>query len=236
MRLPPWVIVLALASAAAACGAETGEVETVFAGVGRLARGDRVGPCGVTFIRPDRVLTAAHCVVDLRTWRPHRPDAFRAVVAGRSFPVLEIAVPEERALSPSGRILDLRHDWAVLRVAANAGAAPRPLPLAGERAARLAFVLDEPVAKVGVVPPEDGGRNEVRSQAGCRISGIEPGGGLLSYRCGDGATTTGPGASGSPLLRGTGDGSYEVIGVLSAKAGGGPAGEVGFVAIPPAGT
>ena len=237
MRLPPPIAVLALAwCGACGGGGDAAGADALAAAVGRLAQGDQVGPCHATLIGPDRALTAAHCVVDLRTWRPSSqpPNGIRlrVVVGNRAFPVLDAVVPEERALSPSGEILDLRHDWTVLRVAVEEGAAPPPfLPLAGERAARLAFVLAEAVIEVGIRPAEDG-RGTTVDQARCRIDAIEPGGGLLGYRCDGG---TGPGASGSPLLRQTGDGGYEVIGVVSARARSGPAGEVGFVVIPPTG-
>jgi len=222
------LLLLPLAMLGAGCRGGQGGQPDLSATIGRVQTRGETGPCQAVFVGPDRALTAAHCIVDRRSWRPPAPGEVTVVAAGGEFVVREVTLPARPALAPSGAILDLQEDWAILRVEVDAVAPPAPLPLAGERAARLAFVFREPVVKAAVARSADG-PEMVTTLARCSIEELNPSGRLLTYSCVGG---TGPGLSGSPLLLETGTG-YEVIGVMSAKERLPSGEEVGIVVVPP---
>lgn len=217
---------LTLTALAAACSGN-GSVEADLAeAIGWLSRDGRTGPCQAVAIAPDHVLTAAHCVAERASWQPPGPGELQFVTAGRSLAVLEASLPRARSMAPSGAILDLQQDWAILRVATEGEPLATVLRVSGHEAAWLAFSFDEPVIKAGLVRANGG--DEVRL-AECTINALDGRQHLLTYRCGGG---TGPGLSGSPLLVET-DGGYQLIGVMSAKERLPSGDEVGVVVMPP---
>lgn len=224
------LLLLPLAVLGAACRGGQGGQPDLSATIGSVRHQGEAGPCQAVFVAPDRALTAAHCVVDRRSWRARAPNEMTIVVADRTFVVREVALPAKPALAPSGEILDLQEDWAILHVEVGAEGGAAPLPLAGGRAARLAFVFREPVVKAAVTRSADG-RESATHLARCGVREVKPDGRLLTYGC---AGDAGPGLSGSPLLLETGAG-YEVIGVMAAKERLPSGEEVGIVVVPPAG-
>ena len=221
-------LLLVLVMLTTACDGGRSERADLSATVGWLSRDGGTGPCQAVVIAPDRALTAAHCVAEAVSWRPPAPGDVQLLTADHAFVVLDAILPAKRSLAPSGAILDLQEDWAILRIATDDGARPAPMVLGGQRAAWLAFAFEEPVVKAGMVRSEDG-QERVERLSDCTIGTLAPSRGLLTYSCAGG---TGPGLSGSPLLVAT-DAGYQVIGVLSARERLPSGHEVGIVVIPP---
>lgn len=194
---------LALAGALAAnAPAPAGALEPA---VGRVVRADGAG-CTGTLIAPDRVLTAAHCVVDRDTGEPLPPERlrFRAGAAGAreraraAVAAVQVAAPFRHTPQPE-RLSQLRCDVAVLNLARRVGVTP------------LATVADpDPGASFDAVGyPGDTPRHQ-RKQYGCTRSERPAPDGLWPTTC-----FAVPGVSGAPLLTPTRP--PRVLGILVAR-------------------
>ncbi len=91
-------------------------------GVGLIIEGP-TGGCTGTLVKPDLVLTAAHCVLGRKTGGDYiEPERYRffpstvSGVPGRSFPGASIAVHPVYLLLPQGSNKRLRRDIALIRL------------------------------------------------------------------------------------------------------------------------
>jgi protease YdgD len=180
------------------------------------------GQCTGVLVAPDRVLTAAHCLLAGRTRAALRPDRVNvlAFYDRGGFRARTVAASWRTGPGFDGQAGGPRGaDWAVLRLAAPL---PAPaLPVAAASAGMAAML---------------GGWQTDRAHAlladtDCRVEGAlrDPGGPLLRHSC---AATRG--SSGGPLLvrlDGARGGGWAVAGVQV----GGARGMAGGVAVPAAG-
>jgi hypothetical protein len=213
---------------AEAAGAGPGAGEAPASGLARsigriLTGGTEDGACAGVLVARDRVLTAGHCVMDKRAWRADAAPPTRFLLDGVEYAVDEILLSPSSPFATRGR-LELRHDWALLRLVDGPGPRGRPLPYAGADAAQVAFITDEPLVKAGY---RKGSRLIVTED--CRPQGREAGSEILLFRCPDEART---GRSGSALLRREREG-FSVVAIQSAKAGRTAEDEVGLAISPP---
>lgn len=186
---------------------------------------DEAGPCSGVLIEAARVLTVGHCVADRATWQPLPARRLTFVLDGTSHAVAKVRLPASSPFDGSGTIRDLRHDWAVL--ALERASAIRPVAYGGPAAARLAYILEEPLAKIGWTPLPGGLAMRRRDEA-CTVRRLDPDGTLLVYGCAGGP---GSGRSGSALLLQSAEG-WRVAAVQSAV--GDPGGVPVGIAVAPA--
>jgi hypothetical protein len=199
------VLVAALAGQVAGC--DRAPASWPWSAVGRVLR-DGQGPCSGVLVAPTVVLTVGHCVADRRGWRA-TPDRLSFVLGRLSYGVAAVRLPAESPFDAGGAIRDLRHDWALLALDRPAEVAP--VPYGGPQAARLAFVLDQPLVRVGWADAGLGLFTRRRDED-CAVRHLDPEATLLVYRCAD---AHGGGRSGSALLLRAGEG-WLVAGVQSA--------------------
>jgi protease YdgD len=174
--------------------------------VGRvLIQGD--GPCSGILVAPRIVLTVGHCVVGAG-WRARPTELLSFALETGEHTVTAVRLAPRSPLAADGTIEDLRHDWALLEL--EEPAEVRPVPYGGPSAARRAFVLDEPLVKVGWAS-RAGEYRRPRDYV-CKIQELDPEATVFVYRCPGGA---GAGRSGSALILRT-DQNFEVVAVQSA--------------------
>jgi len=204
---------------APAAVAQPGDVDAwPWAAVARVLR-DGDGPCSGVLVAPRTVLTVGHCVARRNPWRAEAAARLSVRFGGAAFAVEAVRLARTSPFGADGALAALHHDWAVLELAAAPAVAP--VPYHGGRAARLAFVLDTAVSKMGWA-----GGARVRDD-GCRIRHLDRDARAFAFACGGGA---GRGRSGSALIAATVDG-YAVIAVQSAVGRTG-AGRVGLAVSP----
>jgi len=153
MRLKPALAAIALFAATALPLPWSGAAEAAYAdrgaygAVGRIDFGNGASFCTGTLIAPDLVLTAAHCLYDIRSGRRHSEATmtFRAGWAhGRAVAVrgVRTALPHPGFRFTRGNnVMRVDSDLALLRLDApvdNAGVTP--LPAATGRGGRLSVV------------------------------------------------------------------------------------------------
>lgn len=172
---------------------------------------DGGGPCSGVLIAPRTVLTVGHCVATRAPWAP-LPAArlsvrFADADADADYAVAEVTLARASPFRANGRLGPVRHDWALLALV-DAPVEVAPVPYAGGAAARLAFILDGALFKVGW---QGGAR---RRDVACRVRELDGEARAFSFGCPGGA---GRGRSGSALIRRVGE-RYEVVAVQSAEA------------------
>ncbi|MBC9206455.1 trypsin-like peptidase domain-containing protein [Roseomonas aerophila] len=161
--------------------------------------------CTGALIAPDRVLTAAHCLLSPRAGGVVQPGSIHFLLgyaAGRYTAHARVAAFRlAPGYQPASRG-PASADWAILHLAAPLAEAP-PLPLAPARAADTLML---------------GGYQQDRAEViladtACRLLGLRRGqdGPVLLHDC---AGTRG--ASGAPLLRRDPNGDWSVIGIAVA--------------------
>jgi protease YdgD len=190
---------------------ETGVVAGRWAAVGRIDFGSN-GFCTGTLIAPDVVLTAAHCLYDMTTGKPHTPadvtflagwrdgraEADRAVTILLPHPGFRPGLDQDA----EPRKAQTGHDIGLMKLAQPIllpSITPAPtgsFPRGGDRVEIVSYARD---------------RAEAASlQDVCSVLGVE--GRVAVLDC-----PVEFGASGSPVFRDTAYGS-EVVSVISAKA------------------
>jgi len=174
--------------------------------VGRVLR-DGGGPCSGVLVAPRTVLTVGHCVATRRPWAPLPAERLSVRFADADHAVADVRLARASPFRPNGRLGPVRHDWALLALA-DAPIEVAPVPYAGGKGARLAFILDAALFKVGW----KGG--ERRRDVACRVHKLDGEARAFSFACPGGA---GRGRSGSALIRRVGE-RYEVVAVQSAEA------------------
>jgi protease YdgD len=206
-RLRPALVLAAalLALATPAAADDRSNEDWPWSAVGRVLT-DGTGPCSGVLIEPRIVLTVGHCVAGGSPWRAQPVGRLSVALAGTSYAVGNVRIAEQSPFAPDGAIGDLRHDWALLELAAPPPI--DPVPYRGTAAARRALALDNPVFKVGWRG------QDLKREVACTILEIEPDGRLLAFRCPGGA---GEGRSGSALLVRSGR-SWEAVAVQSGEA------------------
>ena len=179
-------------------------------GVGRIniAGLDRRGMCTGTLIAPDVVLTAAHCVVNLKTGRQYRTKDinfvagwFKGSYSGHSKAKAVLVHPGWSSTKPKG-IEDLGHDLAVIKLATPILAKDASIFRLGSAGALgddvllLSYRRDRPHALTRQRNCRYVSKQETIVTLACRIVG---------------------GTSGAPVFEVTVDGP-RIVAVISAKA------------------
>ncbi len=180
--------------------------------IGRLNR-QGGGFCTATLIAPDAVLTAAHCLWDLRTGRIVAPGELHFLAGYRRGDYLahgigaRIETPATGAPPPvpfrADQLPALAHDWAIVRLRA-------PLPV--RPIAMGTLVADGAAAPLMRVGYGQDRPHLLSMHSGCRVLDRLAGTPLLFTDCD--ATR---GDSGSPLLQGRGA-EVRLVGVTTAVA------------------
>ena len=209
-RWPPRLVtlvgaLLTLATAAGATAEPADRDAWPWAAVGRVERNGG-GPCSGVLVAARTVLTVGHCVARRGPWRAEEPERLAVRFGEQAYPVVAVRVAASSPYATGGRLGPVRHDWAVLELAA--APAVEPVAYEGPSAARRAFVADAPLAKVGWVQ----GRRE--HDPDCRIRRLALDAAAFTFACDGGP---GLGRSGSALLIRTPTG-FAVVAVQSAEA------------------
>lgn len=177
--------------------------------IGRVNRGTvsrgQGGFCTGTLVAPGVVLTAAHCLINGRTFRPLPPDTLHFVAGWDRGSFLwaarasSITLPPGLAAEPDLRRIPHRLDWALLQLDDAPTDAAR-IPIA-------AHTLGGAVAQAGYSQDR---AHVLTADRSCDWSAVPAVGIALVSAC---SVTRGD--SGSPLLQET-DGGIAVAGILSA--------------------
>ena len=187
---------------------------TPWAALGRVQT-ELGGRCTGVLIAPDRVLTAAHCLVNRTTGRVLQPTSVHFLLGysrGEYTGHARVAGFAIGAGWDAATRRPLGADWAVLRLATSIAGPTVPL-----------WQADIPAGARLVLAGYQQDRPEVLlADTACAAEGLrrDPAGPpLLAHGC---AATRG--ASGAPLLLALPDGRFAVAGVLSAMEVGAPRG------------
>lgn len=180
--------------------------------VGRLEIG-RESFCTVTLVAPDRVLTAAHCVIDGRSGRPHRLDRISVLLGyahGRAEVirgVRALTLADGRAASPDSdpesTLARVSHDLALLTL-------DRPVRLGGVAPIPMADRAAEAAHRLTVVSYARGRDQRAALQDDCLVINQRDDGALV-LDC-----QVDHGASGAPVMELSG-GTPRIVAVISAR-------------------
>lgn len=203
---------LLLAAPAAAQRAPLADAGRDWLAVGRLEVGQE-SFCTVTLIAPDQALTAAHCVIDDRTGRLHRPDRI-AVRLGYAHGRAEvergvraIALPEGqapmRAVDPESTLARVARDLALLTL-------DRPVRLTGLEPIAPGRPGQALAHRLTVVSYARGREQRAALQDDCLLINARSDGALV-LDC-----EVDHGASGAPVMD-LSDGAPRIVAVISAR-------------------
>lgn len=178
--------------------------------VGRLEVG-RESFCTVTLIGPEQALTAAHCVLDSRTGRLHRPDSMvlrlgyahgRAEVT-RGVRAVALAALRDVATDPEAVLARVARDVALLTL-------DRPVRQAGVEPIAVAAPGVQVPHRLTVVSYARGREQQAALQDDCLLVSTRSDGALV-LDC-----QVDHGASGAPVMDHSGD-RPRIVAVISAR-------------------